>query len=202
MSGIVWAKWFFPDWAADPALKLCSLAAQGLWMRLLCQCAESDRCAVEMKGKPLSAAQIAVIVGRPEREVSRLIDELEANDVFSRDPDGAIYSRRMRRDADRRATDIANGRKGGNPRIKGDRNPPDNGGVNPPRNPRDKGKDKAQKPEARSQEEGKPPKRVSPSSGASAPRDEPRADAAEGDKPSNVVEWEAQRRALLAGTGA
>lgn len=201
MSGMVWAKWFFPDWASDPALKLCSLAAQGLWMRLLCQCAESDRCAVDMKGKPLSVAQISVIVGRPEREVGRLIEELEANDVFSRDPDGAIFSRRMRRDAERRARDQANGRAGGNPNLKGHPNPPVGGGVNPPTKGKVKARDKAQKPEARSQEEGKPPKRVSPSSGASAPRDETRAAAAGEGKPSNVVEWEAQRRALLAGIG-
>lgn len=201
MSGVVWSKLYWSDWESDPRLKLCSLAAQGLWMRVLCICAQSDRCAAEIDGRPLSGDDIAVIVGRPAREVKALIAELESKGVFSRTDGGAILSRRMQRDAERRAADQANGRKGGNPRVKGDRTPPDNGGVNPPSKGKVKTRDKAHKPEARSQEEGKPPKRVSPSSGASAPRDETRADAAGEGKPSNVVEWEAQRRALLAGTG-
>jgi hypothetical protein len=53
--------------------------------------------------------------------------------VFSRDADGTIYSRRMRRDAERAEEDKKNGKKGGNPKLKD--------GVNPP--------DKAHMPEAR-----------------------------------------------------
>ena len=53
--------------------------------------------------------------------------------MFSRDEDGTIYSRRMRRDIVKAERDQANGRGGGNPNLKR--------GVNP----HDKGGDKAQK---------------------------------------------------------
>jgi hypothetical protein len=66
-----------------------------------------------------------------------LLLELEGIGVFARDIDGTIYSRRMRRDHAKAIKDKANGKGGGNPRLKN--------GVNPP----DKGEDKAQKPEAR-----------------------------------------------------
>ena len=36
MSGLPWGKFFWKDWLTDPRLSICSLAAQGLWMRLLC----------------------------------------------------------------------------------------------------------------------------------------------------------------------
>lgn len=35
-SQLRWAKFFWADWAGDNCLSLCTLAAQGLWMRLLC----------------------------------------------------------------------------------------------------------------------------------------------------------------------
>ena len=30
MSGLPWGKFFWKDWLTDPALSVCSLAAQGL----------------------------------------------------------------------------------------------------------------------------------------------------------------------------
>jgi hypothetical protein len=61
--------------------------------------------------------------------------ELAEAGVFSLDDDGTIFSRRMRKDIAKAETDKANGKKGGNPAVKG--------GVNPLVN----GEDKAQKPE-------------------------------------------------------
>jgi len=31
-----WLKFFPSDWRADPALRMCSLAARGLWIEMLC----------------------------------------------------------------------------------------------------------------------------------------------------------------------
>ena len=56
--------------------------------------------------------------------------------MFSRDADGALYSRRMRRDEERAAVNRVNGRAGGNPSLKA--------GVNPAVNPSVKAGDKAQ----------------------------------------------------------
>ena len=42
MSGLPWGKFWWKDWLTDPALSVCSLAAQGLWMRMLCIMSMSD----------------------------------------------------------------------------------------------------------------------------------------------------------------
>jgi hypothetical protein len=59
MSKLRWAKWFWADWSNDTALNLCSLAAQGLWMRLLCIAAQGEPYGcVTIKGRPPSIAEL------------------------------------------------------------------------------------------------------------------------------------------------
>jgi hypothetical protein len=95
-----WGKFFWADWDTDPALKLCSFAAQGLWMRMLCIAASHDPIGyVAVNGRGLDAPAIARMTGGVEPEVSALLDELDQNGVFSRDRHGRIFSRRMIRDA-------------------------------------------------------------------------------------------------------
>lgn len=131
-----WLKFYPSDWRADPALRMCSLAARGLWMEMLCIMHEADpRGSLVVNGKALNERQLAALSGSTLDELRILMSELEDAGVFSLDPDGTIYSRRIRRDVEKAAQDKANGGKGGNPTLKA--------GVNPP--------DKAQKPEARSQ---------------------------------------------------
>lgn len=97
-----WGKFFWNDWETDPSLRLCSLAAQGLWMRLLCLAAKSTKPGyVLVNGRAPSVDDLAVLVGRPAEELSPLLDELESNGVFSRDRHGVILSRRMVRDEKR-----------------------------------------------------------------------------------------------------
>ena len=76
-----------------------------------------------INGRAATAKDLARIIGQDPRTVARLIDELEKNGVFSRDARGAIYSRRMVRDAATLQRDIENGRKGGNPRLTDAMNP-------------------------------------------------------------------------------
>lgn len=137
-----WIKFYPSDWRADPALRMCSLGARGLWMEMLCLMHEADGLLM-VNGKQLLPRQLAALAGASVDEVNAWLLELSDAGVFSRDENGAIYSRRMKKDLAKAAEDKANGRKGGNPGLKG--------GVNPPDNPPVGGGDKAQKPEARYQ---------------------------------------------------
>jgi len=53
---------------------------------------------VTINGKTATLRQLATITGTPEREVSRLLAELEEAGVFSKTEEGTIFSRRMLRD--------------------------------------------------------------------------------------------------------
>lgn len=109
-----WSKFFWNDWENDPALRLCTLAAQGLWMRLLCLAAKSNPTGfVAVAGRPCSSTDIARLSGVSEQEVESLLGELSRNGVFSRDAQGRIYSRRMVRDNRKRQKLRQNGAKGG-----------------------------------------------------------------------------------------
>lgn len=95
-----WSKFFWSDWESDPALKLCSFAAQGLWMRMLCIAAAHDPIGyVAVNGRALDAPALARMTGGTEPEVAALLDELSSHGVFSVDRHGRIYSRRMVKDA-------------------------------------------------------------------------------------------------------
>jgi hypothetical protein len=128
-----WMKFYPADWRADPALRMCSLAARGLWMEMLCIMHEADpRGSLLINGNSISDRQLASLCGATLHTTVSLLTELEAAGVFSRTEDGTIFSRRMKRDDEKAERDKANGKAGGNPRL--------NAGVNPP--------DKAQRPEA------------------------------------------------------
>lgn len=97
-----WSKFFWSDWEADQGLRLCSLAAQGLWMRMLCVCARHEpKGYLAINGNPLAVEDIARLAGVTETEAEILMEELDRNGVFSRNRSGCIYSRRMVRDEKR-----------------------------------------------------------------------------------------------------
>lgn len=153
-----WMKFYPSDWRADPALRMCSLAARGLWVEMMALMHEADPYGhLVVRGKIPTEAQIAMLVGASADEVEILIGELEAAGVFSRSGKGMIFSRRMVRDEKKSKTARKNGKSGGNPslskqtEIQASDNLGDNLGV--------KGGDNTQKPEARSQ---KPETRLFP----------------------------------------
>lgn len=167
MTSNPWDKFYWNDWENDPALKLCSFAAQGLWMRCLCICAKADpKGYLLVAGRPLGATDLARLTGAPETEVESLLSELARNGVFSRDRTGRIFNRRMVADARKHRNAVENGRKGGNPSLRKDKEIPPS--VNPTHN----AEDKTHKPEARVQKESGmkvgslPPIQKSPPSGA------------------------------------
>src|SRR5690349_10503316 len=115
MSGTTWSKFYWSDWESDPALRLCSLAAQGLWMRMLCVAASHDPVGfVAVAGKGLDETALARLTGCSESEIASLLGELAAHGVFSRDRHGRIYSRRMLRDTRKSSDAKKNGKLGGN----------------------------------------------------------------------------------------
>ena len=56
-------------------------------------------------GSPASVEQIARIIGEDSQTTRKLLEELEANGVFSRDEKNVVFSRRMRRDEAVRESD-------------------------------------------------------------------------------------------------
>ena len=166
-----WLKFFPSDWRADPALRMCSLAARGLWIEMLCLMHEArPHGSLLVNGKPVTAAQLANLVGAGVAEVEGFLAELEEAGVFSRDADGALYSRRMRRDEERAAANRVNGRAGGNPSLKAGVNPAVNPGLNPRLTHRLRRglKPRSQSPESRRQIQKTAPRRRAP--GSTRPR--------------------------------
>lgn len=98
MAGTTYSKFFWADWRADPGVQLCSLAARGLWIELLTLMADTADASVRVNGKAATVEQIAELCRSRGQDVEPLLQELEDNGVFSRDQDGTIYGRRMRKD--------------------------------------------------------------------------------------------------------
>lgn len=148
MSRNPWLKFYPLDWRGDPKLRMCSMAARGLWIEILALMHEATPYGhLLVTGKSPTDMQIAVLAGAPSDQVTELLGELETAGVFSRTKDGVIYSRRMIRDEKRSAMARKNGGKGGNPSLSNDK------GISEPVNPRDNTGDKPQKPHARSHNE-------------------------------------------------
>jgi hypothetical protein len=146
-----WAKWFWGDWRKDARLRRCCYAARGLWADMLSLMGgETDRFGyLIMEGQALGPSDLVGLLGGAEREVKKLLVELEAKRVFSRTGDagmeddlkaivsddiaaGVIFSRRMLRDKAKAELDRENGKTGGNPNLNPTRGGRHNGGVNPP----------------------------------------------------------------------
>lgn len=148
MKANAWLKFYPQDWRADEKLRMCSLAARGLWIEILALMHKSERYGLLLISEVVpNDAQLAVQVGAPPHEVTALLAELESAGVFSRAASGAIYSRRMKRDEKAAKNAVNNGKRGGNPNLCKTKGNPSR--DNPPDKPPDKGGVKAQKPEAR-----------------------------------------------------
>jgi hypothetical protein len=146
-----WFKFYPADWNGDELLPMCSLAARGLLIELLCVMHRATPYGhLLINGKTPSDAELARLVrATSPAELKRLLAELLDRGVLSRTYDAVIYSRRMVRKAQQRAVGQETGRQGGNPKLKPQ-------SLTPTLNPNPKGQpltggDNTQKPEARSQ---------------------------------------------------
>ena len=112
------STFYWKDWENDEALRVSSLAAQGLWMRLLCIAAKAEPYGyVVINGNPIGVSGVARLSGATESEAGDLLAELERNGVFSKDRKGRIFSRRLVREKKRREKAVENGKEGGNPAL-------------------------------------------------------------------------------------
>jgi hypothetical protein len=120
-----WMKYYPRDWRADPRLRMCSLAARGLWADLMGYMHEAEPYGyLLIDGKKPDLGNIAALVGRPLAETRRALAELAEHGVYSLDENEVLYSRRMVRDAAKELKDRENGKIGGNPRLTEGVNPP------------------------------------------------------------------------------
>lgn len=111
-------RWFPADWLSEETLRGRTLAARGLWIDMLCIMHKSSRRGFLLNkvGAPIDPSQLAVMVGAGAKEVTRLLQELERAETFSRDKEGVIYCRRMVRQEEIDAVYRHNGGKGGRPK--------------------------------------------------------------------------------------
>jgi len=118
-----WMKFYTSDWRSDPRLKMCSPAARGMWIEMICLMHEATPYGhLLIHGQSPNEAQLASLTGIPSAEVPDLIGELERLGVFSRTREGVVYSRKLVRMAAKAALERKSGQKGGNPKLKGDYN--------------------------------------------------------------------------------
>lgn len=112
---------FYPaDWRKDVELQSCSMAAQGLWINVMCLAHECEPYGhLTVNGKAMTAAQIGRHVGTNQRETQALIDELMEAGVARRTDEGALFSKRMVADEDLRNRRAAGGKEGAEHGIKG-----------------------------------------------------------------------------------
>lgn len=124
MASTSWLKFYPSDWRADPMLRMCSIAARGLWIEMLCLMHESGGY-LRVNGVALNVEQLANLAQIPHRKCTVLVAELQKNGVFSVDENGVFFSRRILKDLANAKRDQENGRLGGNPKLKEGVNPPD-----------------------------------------------------------------------------
>lgn len=152
-----WSKFYWSDYDADEGLRVCSLAAQGLWMRMLCLMARATpKGELRIGGEPCSVTDLSRAVGESEETVAALLDELRRRGVFSVTRTGVMFSRRMRKDAVISRKRAEAGRKGGNASLGKQRRSQD---CSSKSQAKYEAKSKPQKPEARyiSNDMGEPP---------------------------------------------
>ncbi len=143
---------FYPaDWRKDVELQSCSMAAQGLWINVMCLAHECEPYGhLTINGKAMTAAQLGRQVGLGAKECEALLAELVDAGVAKKTEEGVIYSKRMVADERLRNVRAAGGKegseyghlgkehgsKGGRPRKEtGDKKPPLVGSEEPPINP-------------------------------------------------------------------
>lgn len=106
---------FYPgDWLEDVGLRMCSLAARGLWADMLCFMHQGEPYGhLRKNGRDIGVDDLARMVGTSKGAVRRLLHELEERHVFSRTDAGTVYSRRQVRDEALRTVRAEGGPEGG-----------------------------------------------------------------------------------------
>jgi len=107
MKKLPWLKFYPGAWESD-AVAGCSLAAQGLWLRMLFIAHGSERYGYLIQnGSPIPPESIARRCGCELEQYELLFNELSRAGIPSTTRDGIVYSRRMVQDSSTR-TNIRN----------------------------------------------------------------------------------------------
>lgn len=114
----VYIRFFPTDWRGDEGLSLCSLAARGLWIELLCLAHRHGGYVLVAAGRVPTDKELAKQCRCSQAALRRGLDELRHHEVCHFDEASkALYSKRMVRDEKRRQVNRENGRNGGNPTL-------------------------------------------------------------------------------------
>ena len=113
------------DWLKDPAVRCMSLGARGLWIDMLCLMYESPTRGYLslMDGKPVTAVQLARMVGGTLKEIESLLSEMRGCGTFSVTDDGVMFSRRMVADEELRELKSKAGKASARARQRGNTSP-------------------------------------------------------------------------------
>jgi len=99
--GIIWTKFYFRDWLAEPSLRRLGPEHRGVWIDMLCLMATGESYGrLETDGKPWPTSELARCLGVAQVLLEQLLEQMERVGVFSKDENGVIFSRRMLRDMD------------------------------------------------------------------------------------------------------
>src|SRR5687768_15458318 len=94
------SQFYWGDWLSDKRTRVCSLAARGLWIDMLCLMRQGQPIGylTHENGEPITVPQLARLVSEPVASVEMLLSELEASGLPGKTAEGAYFSRRMVRD--------------------------------------------------------------------------------------------------------
>lgn len=113
-----YSKWEWRAWRNEATLRGLPLAAKGLVIEVQSLMFDATpRGHLLINGRPPTLTQIACQVGAPPGQVRQLMAAIEEAGVFSRTPEGVLYSRRMVREERIRSRNRTNGKGGGNPEL-------------------------------------------------------------------------------------
>lgn len=130
-------QFYTADYRSDPKLRMCSIAARGLWIEMICIMHEADPYGhLVIGGASPTDHELGLVAAVPPETVSELLAELEARGVFSRTRKGVIFSKRLVNMAKNRENSVKFGKRGGNPSLRKQKEKAE--GVNPPLNQGDK----------------------------------------------------------------
>lgn len=136
MSNYPWIKFYPNDWRSDTRLRMCSPAARGVWIDMLCIMHEATPYGhLAIDGEAPTKRELAVLLSVSIDELTPLIEELERYKVFSRRNNGVIYSRKMVNAAQLSEKRRIAGSKGGNPELKKSAGDNDQGEPSAPSSP-------------------------------------------------------------------
>lgn len=94
-----WSKFNFKEWRSSPELLQCSRAARSLWLDLCGLIYEAeDGGRLTLRGVAYDSRQLAAVLGDDPRTITATLKELGQAGVYSVDPDGVLFCRRIRRE--------------------------------------------------------------------------------------------------------